>query len=271
MDAKDRYVVEGIALSTSPEDVGEGIQSPENDTNSLQSLSYLDPPVDSVYMICGVLIAMVLVGVIIVLLAVTISKLRKREEHSHHHHHHHHHHHGNTVHPEQVQQCCSGVSSQQQQQQQQQQREEAIRCDGDGGIVNPAMTGSTMTVDSCCAVATQSATSTIVAALGNGCTERTSPESGYGGTATTTANAEQFIWQFPPPYPPPNTPPPQYTLYNDQDTLVHGLQSDRQGFAKGFRKNLGGRWRRLVKRKPETETCAIPPELKDQLKTIYVY
>lgn len=28
-------------------------------------------------------------------------------------------------------------------------------------------------------------------------------------------NAEQFIWQFPPPYP-PLTPPPQYTLYNDQ-------------------------------------------------------
>lgn len=52
---------------------------------------------------------------------------------------------------------------------------------------------------------------------------------------------------------------------------MHGLQSDRQGFAKGFRKNLGGRWRRLVKRKPESETCAIPPELKDQLKTIYVY
>ena len=56
-----------------------------------------------------------------------------------------------------------------------------------------------------------------------------------------------------------------------QDTLVHGLQSDRHGFAKGFRKNLGGRWRRLVKKKPESDTCAIPPELKDQLKTIYVY
>lgn len=56
-----------------------------------------------------------------------------------------------------------------------------------------------------------------------------------------------------------------------QDTLVHGLSSDRPGFAKGFRKNLGGRWRRLVKRKAETDTCAIPPELKDQLKTIYVY
>lgn len=86
-----------------------------------------------------------------------------------------------------------------------------------------------------------------------------------------TANpADQFVWQFPPPYPPPHTPT-QYTLYNDQDTLVHALPSDRPGFAKGFRKNIGGRWRRLVKRKPESETCAIPPELKDQLKTIYVY
>lgn len=52
---------------------------------------------------------------------------------------------------------------------------------------------------------------------------------------------------------------------------VHALSTDRPGFVKGFRKNLGGRWRRLVKRKPEMESCAIPPELKDQLKTIYVY
>ncbi|KOC63764.1 hypothetical protein WH47_02790 [Habropoda laboriosa] len=87
----------------------------------------------------------------------------------------------------------------------------------------------------------------------------------------TMANTtDQFVWQFPPPYPPPHTPT-QYALYNDQDTLVHALPSDRSGFAKGFRKNIGGRWRRLVKRKPESETCAIPPELKDQLKTIYVY
>lgn len=62
-----------------------------------------------------------------------------------------------------------------------------------------------------------------------------------------------------------------YSLLLLQDNLVHGLPPDRSGFAKGFRKNIGGRWRRLVKRKPETETCAIPPELKDQLKTIYVY
>ncbi|CAG5088703.1 Protein of unknown function [Cotesia congregata] len=89
------------------------------------------------------------------------------------------------------------------------------------------------------------------------------------GTIVTEGN-DQFVWQFPPPYPPPLTPPPQYTLYNDQNTLVHGLEGDRSGFAKGIRKNLG-RWRRLVKRKSDMDTCAIPPELKDQLKTIYVY
>lgn len=32
----------------------------------------------------------------------------------------------------------------------------------------------------------------------------------------STANpADQFVWQFPPPYPPPHTPT-QYALYNDQ-------------------------------------------------------
>lgn len=31
-------------------------------------------------------------------------------------------------------------------------------------------------------------------------------------------NADQYVWQFPPPYP-PSTPPPQYTLYNDQVLL----------------------------------------------------
>ncbi|XP_012288867.1 uncharacterized protein LOC105704331 isoform X4 [Orussus abietinus] len=198
MDPKDRYVVEGIALSTAAEDVGDGIQGHENDT---------DPPVDSVYMICGVLIAMVLVGVIIVLLAVTISKLRKREDH------------GNSVHPE-------------------------------GSVVQTATQVSTIMAASegCC-------TNDLVASE----------------TDAPAYAADQFVWQFPPPYPPPHTPPPQYSLYNDQDTLVHALPSDRPGFAKGFRKNLGGRWRRLVKRKPESETCAIPPELKDQLKTIYVY
>lgn len=37
-----------------------------------KNICVADPPTDSVYMICGVLIAMVLVGILIVLLAVTI-------------------------------------------------------------------------------------------------------------------------------------------------------------------------------------------------------
>ncbi|XP_029044154.1 uncharacterized protein LOC117601875 isoform X3 [Osmia lignaria lignaria] len=214
-----------VALSTATEDVGDGIQGHDNDTESLRFLSHLDPPADSVYMICGVLIALVLVGVIIVLLAVTISKLRKREDHS------------NAVHPEPavVQTATTPPVS--------------------------TIVSSSYPVEGCC---TQTSTTTMSTDLGN----NTSIEQ---DTVYASANpTDQFVWQFPPPYPPPHTPA-QYALYNDQDTLVHALPSDRSGFAKGFRKNIGGRWRRLVKRKPESETCAIPPELKDQLKTIYVY
>jgi len=74
----------------------------------------------------------------------------------------------------------------------------------------------------------------------------------------------QFLWQYP--------PQPQY-LYsnNNQETLVQNLPQERPGFVQGFRKNLGGRWRRLVKRKPTPEVYTIPPELRPQLKTIYVY
>ncbi|XP_043481647.1 uncharacterized protein LOC122510787 isoform X6 [Leptopilina heterotoma] len=215
-----------IGLSTAPENIRDGIKQHENDTI---------PPSESVYMLCGVVIAMVLVGVIIVLLAVTISKLRKREDHA------------NAQHPEPVVQTATpgnNVVSQ----------------------TTTTTTSSSSPVDGCCTQTTVLTTSTtaVVTMDSNG----VEPDPIF---TTNTATAEQFIWQFPPPYPPLNTPPPQYTLYNDQDTLVHGLSADRQGFAKGFRKNLGGRWRRLVKRKPETDTCAFPPEIKDQLKTIYVY
>uniref|UniRef100_A0A336M5N5 CSON012486 protein n=1 Tax=Culicoides sonorensis TaxID=179676 RepID=A0A336M5N5_CULSO len=59
------------------------IQSLLNDTESdLSQLSHLDAPNDVIYMVCGVVIAMLLVGLIIVLVAVTISKLRKREDSS---------------------------------------------------------------------------------------------------------------------------------------------------------------------------------------------
>ncbi|XP_050461420.1 uncharacterized protein LOC126856702 isoform X2 [Cataglyphis hispanica] len=224
MDAKDRYLVEGIALSTATEDVGDGPQGHENDT---------DPPTDSIYMICGVLIAMVLVGILIVLLAVTISKLRKREDQSS----------TDAVHPEAT----------------------VVQTATSPGTIG---TAPTTHPDDCC-TQISSSTTTISTDIGNGiCNEHVYATT----TVTPSANpVEPFAWQFPPPYPPPHLPPPQYTLYNDQDTLVHALPSHRPGFAKGFRKNLGGRWRRLVKRKAESDTCAIPPELKDQLKTIYVY
>lgn len=86
--------------------------------------------------------------------------------------------------------------------------------------------------------------------------------------AATAANGHstprQFLWQIPPTHP--------YVVYNpDSDTLVHPLPSEQPGFCHGFRKNLQGRWKRLVKRKPINETYAIPPELRDQLKNIYVY
>ncbi|XP_066149651.1 uncharacterized protein [Euwallacea fornicatus] len=75
----------------------------------------------------------------------------------------------------------------------------------------------------------------------------------------------QFLWAFPP-------QPAQRMLYNsEQREIVQINGNDRSGFVRGFRKNLGGRWRRLVKKKPQTDICAIPPELKPQLKQIYVY
>ncbi|XP_034939766.1 uncharacterized protein, partial [Chelonus insularis] len=218
------------ALSTATGDVESGIQSQDNKTDSLQSLSHLDPPMETLYMICGVLIATALVGVIIILIAVTISKLRKREDHA-----------NDQVNAEQpaVVQTATSATTNISATTTDQMLSQDIR---NNGIVNPA--------------------ATITATEMNGITD--------GSTTVITETTEQFVWQFPPPYPPPRTPPPQYALYNDQNTLVHGLESDRPGFAKGIRKNLGGRWRRLVKKK-NTDTCAIPPELKDQLKTIYVY
>ncbi|KAL1117572.1 hypothetical protein AAG570_003887 [Ranatra chinensis] len=58
---------------------------------------------------------------------------------------------------------------------------------------------------------------------------------------------------------------------NDQSTLVHGLPCDEVPEGKSFRKNLRGKWKRLVKKKPQQEVYTIPAELRDQLKQIYVY
>ncbi|GJQ82942.1 hypothetical protein Trydic_g5942 [Trypoxylus dichotomus] len=150
-------------------------------------------------MIGGVLIAMFLVGVIIVLLAVTINKLRKREEHS------------NSVHPTDV----------------------VLQT-------QPTNTPSVPNHQQQQPVATQQL------------------------PADPFIHRGQLNWQFPP-------PPPRPLYNNDQDTLVQNIPTERPGFVRGFRKNLGGRWRRLVKKKPTTEVYTIPAELKPQLKQIYVY
>lgn len=56
-----------------------------------------------------------------------------------------------------------------------------------------------------------------------------------------------------------------------QDTLVHSLACEEPRECKGLRKNLSGKWRRLVKKKPPQEVCTLPAEVREQLKTIYVY
>ncbi|XP_041760898.1 protein catecholamines up-like isoform X1 [Anopheles merus] len=219
-------------------DVDNGnIQDLLNDTDSeLSSLSHLDAPNDVLYMICGVVIAMVLVGLIIVLVAVTISKLRKREEsstvspvtagnveappHHHHHHHHHQHHHPHSHH----QLHHNGTSHPQQQQQQQNNSSSNHHHQQNGG---------------------------------------SSPETGYSvPTPIAFRQSPSTVWVFPP-------LPPQPNIYNasSQDALVH---NEKTGF-KGLKRQLSGRFKRLVSRKAHEPAPVIPPELKPQLKTIYVY
>lgn len=57
-----------------------------------------------------------------------------------------------------------------------------------------------------------------------------------------------------------------FSLFLLQDALI---QFEKAGL-KGFRKQFSGRFKRMVSRKPEPAPV-IPPELKPQLKTIYVY
>ncbi|XP_026473306.1 uncharacterized protein LOC113377919 [Ctenocephalides felis] len=78
--------------------------------------------------------------------------------------------------------------------------------------------------------------------------------------AEPVAYRQQPIWVFPP------NPPQPFLYSSNQDTLSQNLS--RSG---SFRKNLGGRWKRFVKGKPQQDSHAIPPELKPQLKQIFVY
>ncbi|XP_029719629.2 uncharacterized membrane protein DDB_G0293934 isoform X1 [Aedes albopictus] len=200
------------------------IQDLLNDTDSeLSSLSHVDAPNDVLYMVCGVVIAMLLVGLIIVLVAVTISKLRKREEssvspvtatnnveaappssnHNNTHHNHHHSSSTNNHHHNNHHSSSNNNSSQ--------------------------------------------------------------LENGYSvPTPVAFRQSPSSVWVFPP-------LPPQPNLYhynaNSQDALVH---NEKTGF-KGLKRQLSGRFKRLVSRKSHEPAPAIPPELKPQLKTIYVY
>uniref|UniRef100_A0A1L8DW31 Putative conserved protein with signal anchor n=1 Tax=Nyssomyia neivai TaxID=330878 RepID=A0A1L8DW31_9DIPT len=151
------------------------------DNNDIQGLlNDTDAPDDVINVVYGVVIAMLLVGVIIVLVAVTISKLRKREESS------------SSVTVEAPTQICPTV-----------------------------------------------------------------PEA-----PVTYRQNPSSVWVFPP-------LPPQPNLYcaNSQDALV---QANGNGL-KGFKRQLSGRFKRLISRKPHEPSPVIPPELKPQLKTIYVY
>ncbi|XP_070503823.1 uncharacterized protein [Chironomus tepperi] len=162
---------------------GSDVNDPNNITNLLNDE---DDPNDVWYILGGVIIAMLSVGIIIILVAVTISKLRKREESSH-----------NTHHNSESTQPTQIVST-----------------------VEPVGF-------------------------------RQSPSS---------------VWHFP-----PLPPQPNLYIYNasSQDALVHS-SNEKLGF-RGFRKQLSGRFKRLVSRKSHEPSPVIPPELKPQLKTIYVY
>lgn len=58
-----------------------------------------------------------------------------------------------------------------------------------------------------------------------------------------------------------------------QDTLVCSVPIEETAeHRKGLRKNLRGKWRKLVhKKQQQQDAYKIPAELRDQLKQIYVY
>ncbi|XP_034115667.1 uncharacterized protein LOC117575528 [Drosophila albomicans] len=88
-------------------------------------------------------------------------------------------------------------------------------------------------------------------------TSGVSAQQTVGHAEVTAAIAE---WTFPPKAPVPH-------IYHINPELL--VANDKISF-KGFRKQFSGRFKRLVARKPEPAPV-IPPELKPQLKTIYVY
>ncbi|XP_071439920.1 uncharacterized protein [Hetaerina americana] len=189
----------GSAGSHHQPEFDEVIEDILNQTDDeLSELHHVDAPSESVYMICGVLIAMLLVALIIVLLAVTISKLRKREE------------------------------------------------------------------------ASAAAVSDVVAM-------QTLPPPTLNNSSSSLGPHQQegvstVLWSYPvfgaDRHDSLSMPLPM--VQPDLTTAIT-TNTSHTGFCRGFRRNLRGRWRRLVKRKPSTEIYTIPAELRPQLKQMYVY
>ncbi|KAM7359557.1 uncharacterized protein ACRADG_000044 isoform 2-T2 [Cochliomyia hominivorax] len=194
--------------------------------SELSSFSHVDAPNDTIYMICGVIIAMLLVGLIIILVAVTINKLRKRDESS-----------VNattTVTTEAQQPGHHSRSNSSDNHQYHENQDQQIFT-----------TTTTISDENC---NNNSTNSSMV--LETVTFSRTS-----GGCNRSSA------WVFPPKAPSPN-------IYNC--TNHDSLNSNECNGFKGFKKQFSGRFKRLVSNKKDA-TSPIPPELKPQLKTIYVY
>ncbi|XP_055849790.1 uncharacterized protein DDB_G0292186 isoform X1 [Episyrphus balteatus] len=249
-------------------DNNDNTQGTVNDTDSeLSSLSHVDDPND-VIMVCGVVIAMLLVGLIIVLVAVTINKLRKREETSsaspatnieaqtttfattpanmnnnnnNNIHHQQHNHHQNN-HRNSTSSQCSNSSSQNQQMFSTSSSTTSFEANHNQNNANMNNNNLQSTINGNC--------------------------NNNNGTTTTVTfvrqNPASNGWVFPPKAPTPNI----YNCSNNFDAIVNA--NDKHGF-KGFRKQFSGRFKRLVAKKPAEPAPAIPPELKPQLKTIFVY
>ncbi|XP_015379398.1 PREDICTED: uncharacterized protein LOC107173390 isoform X2 [Diuraphis noxia] len=193
--------------------------------NPEYSSEHVDVPNEGVYMVCGVLIAMVLVAVIIVILAVTISKLRKREETA----------------------AATAAAT-------------AV------ATANTAINNNSINNNNNVDCQLPHAQPVDVAVVTN-----------VSGDVCDAPVPLPFLWQYSAKnaaakntngY---NSP---YRLYSsDQDTLVCSVPIEETAeHRKGLRKNLRGKWRRLVhKKQQQQDAYKIPAELRDQLKQIYVY
>ncbi|XP_037955810.1 putative mediator of RNA polymerase II transcription subunit 29 isoform X3 [Teleopsis dalmanni] len=228
--------------------LGDGSDVDNND-NTQTNTNDTDAPNDTIYMVCGVVIAMVLVGLIIILVAVTINKLRKREESS-----------AATPATIEAQQPNFGLQNRsnsatntncdRHQDHQQQQTifttASLVQCNNANNVNNHFNNNNCNNLHN------------------NNCNHNTNLEQQDQITfiRTNGVGPTNNSWVFPPKAPTPN-------IYNCSNNEALLATNDKNGF-KGFRKQFSGRFKRLVAKKPEPVTV-IPPELKPQLKTIYVY